>query len=270
MNKLKSINGFVRDTFNMRSLILKLAKNDFESRYAGSYFGLVWGFIQPLVTILVYWFVFEKGLRVGSPVENVPFILWFMTGIVPWFYFSDALNSATGCLIEYSYLVKKVVFKVSVLPIVKLLSALIVHVFFVLLIFFVFCVYGYKPCIYNIQFIYYSFCMIILLLGVCWFTSAIYPFFKDLGQIINILLQFGMWLTPILWSADTLPANLQKIFKLNPLYYIVEGYRDTFINHVWFYHRYNQTIYFWMITIFMFFIGASVFKKLKPHFSDVL
>ena len=165
---------------------------------------------------------------------------------------------------------KKVLFRVSVLPIVKLISSFFVHLFFVALIFVIFAIYGFRPSIYNIQFLYYTFCMVVLLLGLTCMTSAIIPFFKDLGQIIMIILQVGMWATPIVWPANMLPPKLAWFFKLNPMYYIVEGYRDSFLNNVWFFHRYNQTIFFWVITIVILISGATIFRKLRPHFSDVL
>ena len=109
-----------------RKLIMNLAKNDFKTKYAGSYLGIVWAFVQPIVTILVYWFVFSVGLKAGN-VSDYPFVLYLVSGIVPWFFFQDALNGGTNALMEYNYLVKKVVFKISVLPIVKMISALFVH-----------------------------------------------------------------------------------------------------------------------------------------------
>ncbi|MNC45847.1 Teichoic acid translocation permease protein TagG [compost metagenome] len=85
-----------------RELILNLAKNDFKTKYASSYLGILWGFINPLLTIATYWFVFQIGLRNGD-VGDVPFIIWFIAGIIPWFFFSDALSSATNVFTEYSY-----------------------------------------------------------------------------------------------------------------------------------------------------------------------
>ena len=110
-------------------LVSRLAKNDFKTKYAGSYLGIIWAFVQPVVTILVYWFVFST-VRSGSE-RSVPFVLWLIAGLIPWFFFQDGLNSGTNALIEYSYLVKKVVFKIEVLPLIKMCSALYVHLFFV-------------------------------------------------------------------------------------------------------------------------------------------
>ncbi len=113
-----------------RKMIYKLAKNDFRTKYAGSYLGIIWAFIQPVVTVLVYWFVFEVGFRAGENTLPVPFVLYLIAGIVPWFFFQDGLIGGTKSMLEYSYLVKKVVFQISVLPVVKIISAVFVHLFF--------------------------------------------------------------------------------------------------------------------------------------------
>ena len=114
----EKIFGLPLELYHNRGLILTLAKNDFKTKYAGSYLGIVWAFIQPIVTIMVYWFVFTIGLKAGDMAEY-PFVLYLISGIVPWFFFQDALNAGTNGLIEYNYLVKKVVFKISILPMVK-------------------------------------------------------------------------------------------------------------------------------------------------------
>lgn len=217
----------------------------------------------------MFWFVFQVGFK-NQPVDDFPFILWLICGVLPWFYFSDAIQGSSGCILEYNYLVKKVVFRVSVLPIVKILSALFVHLFFVVFIFIMFKIYGYSVSVYNFQFLYYLFALVIYLLGLSWITSAILPFFRDLKEIISIFLQFGFWLTPIFWSYKNLPLKFSKVIKLNPMFYIVEGYRDSFINHVWFWERYNQTLYFWVVVAIYLILGAYIFRKLKDHFSDVL
>lgn len=269
IKKGKGIKNLGQEVYKNKTLIWSLSKNDFKTKYAGSYLGIIWAFIQPIVTVLVYWFVFQVGFRSGS-VGNFPFVLWLVAGIVPWFFFSEGLMNATNSMSEYSYLVKKVVFKISILPIVKITSALFVHIFFVCFTILLFGLYGYMPNIYMLQVIYYSFCMFVLVLGISYATCAIVVFFKDLGQIINIFLQVGMWMTPIMWNYDMISEKYQWILKINPMYYIVEGYRDSLINQVWFWHRFNQTIYFWILAMGLFGIGTIIFKKLKVHFADVL
>lgn len=187
-------------------------------------------------------------------------------------FFQDALSSGTNALIEYSYLVKKVVFKISILPLVKTVSALFVHIFFVCFAMFISSLYGYFPTLYNLQLIYYLVCLWIFTLGLVYATSAIVVFFRDLNQIIGVLLQIGVWMTPIMWDINMLSDHpvLMKLFKFNPIYYIVTGYRDSMLGQVGVWAHWKWGIYFWVITIGFFILGSIVFKKLKIHFADVL
>ena len=268
---MKKILALPAELYQNRKLVLSLAKNDFKTKYAGSYLGIVWAFIQPIVTILVYWFVFSEGLKAGT-VSDYPFVLYLVSGIVPWFFFQDALNGGTNALIEYNYLVKKVVFKISILPIVKIISALFVHVFFVAFALILCACYGYTPSLYTLQIIYYSVCTFLFVLGLVYATSAIVIFFRDLTQIISIFLQVGVWLTPIMWDINMLSSHpwLIKLFKLNPMYYVVTGYRDSMLGHIGIWNHASWTIYFWVVTILLFGLGSVIFKRLKPHFADVL
>lgn len=265
------------ELWQSRHLLWKLAKNDFKNRYAGSYLGRVWAFTQPVVTVLLYWFVFGHVMGQGKKEilaigVEAPYVLWLTAGLVPWFYFSEAINNGTTSLLEYSYLVKKVVFKISIIPIVKLVAALFIHVFFVIFMLGIYCIYGYKLDVYLLQLIYYSFAMFMFVLALSYSTCAIVIFFRDLTQIIGIILQVGMWATPILWNIALLDNSpvIQSILRLNPMYYIVNGYRNAMFADTWFWQDMVSTGYFWGVTIVFFVIGASIFKRLKVHFADVL
>lgn len=267
INLLIEIGG---EFFREKGLIWSLSKNDFKTKFAGSYLGIVWAFVQPVVTVLVYWFVFQVGLRAGRTSDH-PFVLWLMAGIVPWFFFSEALSGGTNALIEYSYLVKKVVFKIDILPLVKTISSLFVHLFFIMFVSILCWCYGYTPGIHSLQLIYYVVCNFVLVLGLVYMTSAVVVFFKDLSQIINIVLQVGIWMTPIMWDANILGSSvLRFIFKLNPMYYIVDGFRDALLGDSWLGNKVMWTIYFWLLVCFIFVAGAAVFRRLKIHFADVL
>lgn len=276
--KLDSIVIIPRDVISNRKLIGSLAKNDFKQKFAGSYLGTVWAFVQPIITVLVYWFVFEKALNVGTQSTKagigIPFVLWLIAGLVPWFFFSEVLSSGTNCLIEYNYLVKKVVFKISTLPVVKSISSLFVHMFFIVFTIILYSCYSYFPSFYTLQLLYYSFCMFVLSLGLIYAFSAIMVFFRDLSQIVNVLLQIGMWMTPIMWNMDAManriPGWAMTILKLNPMYYVVNGYRDALYNNMWFWERPGMTAYFWIFTIVVSIGGMAIFRKLQQHFADVL
>ena len=259
-----------------RKLISRLSVNDFKTKFAGSYLGIIWAFVQPVITVLVYWFVFEKGFK--PPTVNnaagvaVPFVLWLIAGMVPWFFFSDALSGGTRALLDYSYLVKKVVFQIDILPVVKVASAVFVHLFFLGFTVLLYAAYGYIPDGYTLQIVYYSVCLLVFTLGLTYLTSAVVVFFRDLNQVINIVLQVGVWVTPVMWNIDTMELNplLKDMLKLKPLYYIVQGYRDALIGKVFFWERPGLSLYFWAVTAVFVWLGTYVFKKLRMHFADVL
>lgn len=265
----RKIMMFLCDISGNRGLLFDLAKNDFKTKYAGSYLGIIWAFIQPIVTILVYWFVFQIGFRSGV-VDGAPFVLWLTAGLVPWFFFNEALNSATSSLLDYSYLVKKVVFNIEIIPTVRIMSSLFVHVFFCIFMLAMYVLNGIYPCVQWLQLIYYSFCLVLLIIGITYLTSALVVFFRDLAQIIMVVLQVGMWMTPIMWNKEMLSGKLQLIFRLNPLYYIVQGYRDSVIYHKWFWDSEYETIFFWTVTFICLFVGNRMFNRLKIHFADVI
>ena len=261
--------NFLRSILENRRLLWSLIKNDFRQKYIGNFLGILWAFIQPLATILIFWFVFQVGFK-SQPVDNFPFILWLIAGILPWFFFADALSNATNAVIANSYLVKKIVFRVSLLPIIPIFAALVVHLFFILFMFGMFIYYGYMPNIYWLQIFYYLFAMIILLLGLSWITSSVVVFFRDMGQIVTMFIQFGFWLTPIFWSLKMIPERFHWIINLNPMVYIIEGYRDSMIYHQWFWQKGGMTLYYWSFAIIIFILGSITFRRLRPHFSDVL
>ena len=263
------------ELYQNRHLIWKLARNDFKKRYAGSYLGAVWAMAQPVVTVAMYYVVFD--LIMASPANTVlrngievPFVLFLTAGLVPWFFFNEALSHGTNALLEYHYLVKKVVFKISILPIIKIIAASFIHIFFVGVLLIIAAIYGFCPTIYTIQLIYYSFCLFVFVLALCYTTCAVVVFFKDLSQIINIALQIGMWATPILWNINGLEAGWVTVLKLNPLVYIINGYRSAIYEQEWFFYDFYSTMYFWIVTVVLFGMGALVFKRLKVHFADVL
>lgn len=263
------------ELYQNRHLIWKLAKNDFKKRYAGSYLGAVWAMAQPVVTVVMYYVVFGLIFGVDGPRlangEVIPHVLFLTAGLVPWFYFSEALNHGTNALLEYNYLVKKVVFKISILPIIKIIAATFIHAFFVCVLLVLAALYGYYPSVYTLQLFYYSACLFIFVLALCYTSCAVVVFFRDLSQIISIALQIGMWATPILWNlGDIQNPLIVMLLKINPLVYIVNGYRSAVYEKEWFFQDFFSTMYFWIVTVVLFGIGALVFKRLKVHFADVL
>lgn len=262
------------ELYQNRRLIWRLSRNDFKKRYAGSYLGTIWAMVPPIVTVAMYWVVFDRIFGSGPQVTytggEVPYVLFLTAGLVPWFFFSDAVMGGMTSLMEYNYLVKKVVFKVSILPIIKVTAAMFVHIGFSVVLVLIAAFYRYTPTVYTLQLFYYTFCEYVFILGLSYATCAIVLFFRDLQNLISIIMQVGMWATPILWNINTLREKYKPFIKLNPMTYIVEGYRSAVYEQQWFWEHFYSSTYFWIVTALLFVVSALIFKKLKPMFADVM
>jgi lipopolysaccharide transport system permease protein len=262
---------FLRELKDHWFLIAQLTRRDFLSRYAGSSLGFLWAFLQPLMMMLILWFVFTHGLKAGAIDADVPFVAWFFPASIAWSFFQDGLGTATNGVTDYAFLVKKVRFRVRLLPLVKICSAAVLHVVFLALVAGVLLAVGRMPTVYWLQIPYYFAGAALLLLGVSWITSALQVFSRDVGQMVGVTMQLGFWGTPIIWNWRVLPEAWQPYLMLNPVFYLTEGYRNSFV--------YGRSVadqgllpalYFWGVTAAFLVGGHTVFKRLKPHFGDVL
>ncbi len=260
---------FLREVINKRYLIYSLVKRDFQNQYTGSYFGIIWNFIQPIAFIFILWFVLNMGFNLRR-IENTNHIFWLISGMICWLYFSDVFSSSTQIIQQYSFLIKKMDLSLGILPFARILSASINHLIFIFLTVVFGLFMGISPSFYFIQIFYYTLALQILLLGLCWLASSTSIFIKDVNNIVTIIVQFGFWLTPVFWSIDNVPQNYQWIIKLNPLYYLVTGYRDSLIYKIPFWQKPLEAIYFWVFSLMILFIGTVVFRRLRPHFAEVI
>lgn len=269
MKGIKNSLRLVKDIYEDRRLLIDLSTKDVQRRFSGTYFGMVWGLLQPLMTLIVYWVVFQFAFRSGD-VGDIPFILWFMSGMICWLFISESFSCASNSLLEYNYLIQKVKFNINILPLVKILSSFYIHLFFLAIVLFICCLFGYWPTIRMIQLLYYAFATIVLVFGLSLLTSSIMVFFRDLNQIISIILLIGMWATPICWNLDYFGPSVQKVLKFNPFYYLVEGYRDAILGRKWLTDISDLGVYYWIVTLIILFLGMFVYTKLKPHFADTV
>lgn len=269
MLMFREVRGFVAELYRSRAMLFALARRNFQKAYMGSYLGFVWVFLQPLLFIGVLYTIFTFGFRAEQQ-TGVPFGLFLLCGVIVWLFFSGNFSANTKTIRDHSFLLTKVDFRLSILPLVGILSSAIPHLFFIGMAVLLAWVSGYPPSIYTIQVFYYFMAMVFLLMGLGWLTSSTNVFVPDVANIVAVFIQFGFWLTPIFWTLERFPERYQWVLKLNPLYYIVTGYRDSILNHTWFWERPADTIYFWLLTLTLVFFGAMFFRRLKPQFAEVI
>ena len=258
------VNNFIKRL----KLIRGMAYNDIKTKYANSILGIMWAFLMPLAIVFVFWYVFELGLK-NPPINEFPYILWFIVAYVPWIFFSDLVTNGCQSMLEYSYLVKKMKFNLEDIAIIKLCSAMFVHGFFVVFLLIIFRVNGFCFRINYVQCIYYSLAAGVWGTALSYLLSAITVFFKDMVSVVNIGMQIMFWVTPILWNEENLMNNsVRTIVKFNPMYYVVNGYRQSFIYEGYFWEKPGEMLVFWCVTIIFFIFAKCVFNRLSPFFVD--
>lgn len=260
---------YLKTVYAYRNTIKALTAREIKVRYVGSLGGLAWSIIHPLVIILVYWMVFSVGFKV-QPVSNVPFIVAFLCGFIPWTLFHDALTANTHAIIKNTHLATKVVFPTELLPLVNFLASLITHGIMIVILIAVMLAHGISLSIYNFQFLYYLVLLSMFTIGISWIAAALNVFYRDVGQVFVALLHIWFWLTPIVWMWEMMPESFRYFLKFNPMMQVVSGYRNSFLNYVPFWERVNSEIYLWGCCVGMFVIGAFVFRRLKWDFAEVL
>lgn len=250
-------------------MIFALVARDLRSRYVGTLGGILWTVAHPVAVIAVFYFVFTIGFKSHGP-DGAPFLLWFMCGIVPWFFFNETLSAASDSVTRHTHFIKKIVFPSEVLPVVSILVGLVPHTVFLFIVAGLLAWFEVPFVVGRLLVLYFFFCSCVLVLGLGWLLSAIQVFYRDISHGLSIILNLWFWATPIVWPPENVPEAYRELLYYNPIYYIVDGYRGLLVFHTLAWPNLLQTIYFWGMTGVTLLVGAYVFSQLKPEFPDVI
>ncbi len=263
---------FIKTVLKNKKLIWQLGKNDFKNRFASTSLGSIWGFLQPFIFMITYVIVFQYIFKQGGP-EGAPYVVWFMPGMAMWMTINDGIIGASGSIRGYSYLVKKVVFPVDIIPLISIFANAFVSLFLFIIATVVCIIFGFVPSV--LKMIYVILSVYIFVISITRFTSAISTLVPDFNNFLGILMQLFMWFTPVVWDLSMLANHntILKVMKCMPFTYLVTSFRECFMsgngNIITAGHG-IYTIIFWCFTIFMFVWGNYIFKKSKKDFADVL
>ena len=261
---------FIKTVWKNKELIVQLGKNDFRNRFANTSLGSIWGFLQPFIFMMMYVVVFQFIFKQTGP-EGAPYVVWFMPGMAMWMCINDGIMGASSSIRGYSYLVKKVVFPVDVIPLISLFANAFVAIFLFVISAIVCMIYGFMP---NILMMFYTIISAyIFLIAITRFTSAVSTVVPDFTNLLGIVMQLFFWATPIVWDITMLSEHhtISRLIQCMPFTYLVTAYRNSFMGGNIVTQGYGiYTAIFWLITIVMFVWGNYVFKRTKKDFADVL
>ena len=254
--------SLIKNLYNYRELLKSNVKKEIRGKYKGSFLGVLWSFVNPLLTVLVYAIVFPYIMRVKT--EN--YLIFLIIGIIPWTFFTTVINQGMITVRMNEGIIKKVYFPREILPISVALSGL-VNFFISCIIIVIFCIFGgvgvtwhiiLLPIIALIQFVF----SLGLILGL----SAINIYIKDTEYIVQFFINMLFYATPILYQSTLFPEKIRWILYLNPMTQIVEAYRNIFL-----YHQLPDVkgiLYVIIVSLIIFALGLVIFRKLEKGFAE--
>ena len=261
---------FIKTLIKNRKLVFQLAKNDFKNRFASTSLGSIWGFLQPFVFMMMYVMVFQFIFKQTGP-GGSPYVVWFMPGMTIWMCINDGIIGASSSIRSYSYLVKKVVFPVDVIPVISLIANSFVSIFLFLIAGTVCIIFKFIPNIpMAIYIILSTYCFLI---SITRFTSAVSTLVPDFVNLLGIVMQLFFWFTPVVWDLSLIANHhtISAVIKCMPFTYLVTGFRSCFMgDNIITQNHGMYTIIFWVVTILLFVWGNFIFKRSKKDFADVL
>jgi lipopolysaccharide transport system permease protein/teichoic acid transport system permease protein len=265
---VRTIRKFLSEVNQQRDVIWSLGVRDFRRKYVQNTLGIVWAIVDPIAFVGILYLIFSSRFN-NSGSGEIPFVVYLLCGNMAFDLFSN-LQNLTQVIRDHEFLVKKVQFRMELLPIVRLVSGLILHGIVMSVAISIILFNGIWPDFYWFQLLYYIFALSVFLTGASWLTSSVYLFFPDISHITAIINRVLFFLTPVFWKLEDLPEATARWVKLNPMVYIVNGYRDSLLYGRGFWCYPWQTLYFWAFTLGLIWAGITVHNKLRPHFAEVV
>ena len=258
----------LRSLFRYRALIASLVARELKARYRGSALGFVWSFVNPLLLLLIYTFVFKVVMPGAHPPELEPFALFLFCGILPWTWFSSSLLESANVLIAGGNLIKKVLFPAEVLPIVSVLAGL-VNFCLGLPILAVFLIY-YRVSLWPTDLLWFPLIVLIQLVlttGLALLVSALTVHFRDVRDLLANLLTLWFFATPIIYPITQAPERVRRLLNLNPFTHLAIAYQEVLFRPGPF-DQVNRLIAVGIASIVVFLVGYFVFDRLRDTFAE--
>lgn len=264
-SRKKGIGLDIKELFEYGDLFLILAYRDLRVRYAQTFLGLFWAFLQPAATLLIFIVIFGKAVRVDT--GNIPYPLFALTGMTAWAYFSFVLSQSGQSIIGAQEMVKKIYFPRLVIPLSKAVVAFVDFLIALVFVILLMIIYQYSPTSKLIWFPLFFLINIIAALSVGIWLSALTIRYRDFIHVIPFLVQFGLYATPVGYPASLIPEKYQIIYHLNPMAGVVEGFRYSLLGA----GEINSLSYISFFIIGVLFItGILYFKKVEKVMADIV
>ena len=229
MGILESIATVMVELWENRKRLLRLSKYELKNQHGGTVLGFLWNFLNPALQVLVYWFIFAIGLRKGENVNNVPYVIWLIIGIVCWHYISPTMSSSEMAIVNFSDVLKRMRFPMAIIPAKTVISNFSTHLCSMAIVLIIVVASGVPLSSSIWLFPYYLVANTFFILSYALFASSINVLFRDFHNLSGTALRLLFYISPVMWRPDKDNVIMNTIAKFNPFAYILNGYRDTIL-----------------------------------------
>ena len=265
-----SIKYVLTENFTNLYRIFCIAKYELLAEMRDSKFGLFWNFASPAIQVLTYWLVFGIGME-RSGYQGVPYLPWAVVGFSAWWFIRPSIVRGCSAVHSKKNVITRMKFPVIILPATVICKEFFNHLCMMAITIVVLLLYGYRPNIYWLNLIYYAFCAFMFVESLSLVTSVLTMMWRDVKKLITSLMRMLLYLSPVLWPAafKTIPI-MSFVMKLNPVYYIVTGYRDSIFFGKGIFAHPALTVYFWVVVLVLFALGSSLMYHFKRKMVDMI
>jgi len=264
----RSVKEITTEIWINRARMMRIVLFDIKIESRNFYLGTFWKLLMPLIQLGTFWLVFGIGIRGGAPIDGVPFLIWLLAGLVPWIFISKGITTGAMSIASKANIVFKIKYPISTIPIGSILMCLYDSLFMLSIMVVIFLINGIFPSIYWLNILYYMLFTFAFLLSLAMISSVIVQLAKDFGRLIASLIQLLFFLTPIVWQEGNIPDWARPIFVINPVRYVVNGYRYSLLYEQNFFERPVLILSFWGMIIALFVLGCFLQKKYATRFVD--
>lgn len=269
---MKEIFIILKEQFQNLGMIVRMSRYEDKATYQSHYLGLAWQVLNPAIQVGIYYLVFGIGVNQGREISGVPFIVWMLIGITAWFYINSSILGASNSIHRQVGMVAKMKFPVSVLPTINIFSNLSSYFPMLVIVVFTTLAFGGSVTLYWIQYIYYFICMIAFLFAFGILNATVTVLIRDYHIFLQSVLRLLFYVSGPIWDIQnrSLPVWLVKILSINPIYYIIEGFRDALLGRAWFWEKTTYGLIFWGIVSILMILGTHLHMKFRAKFVDYI
>lgn len=261
----------IKEQFRYFYLVRRLSFYELRSLTSGNYLGMAWEIINPAIQITIYWFVFGFGIRQRAPVGGIDYFPWMFGGILAWFFINQSVLKSSKSIYTKIKMLSKMNFPMSVIPSYVIFAQFYPHLVIVGLGIIILQFIGFPISIYFIQIPIYTLGLLLFLFGLSLILSTMTTIVRDIQMLLQSLMRMLLYLSPILWPPTLLPESWHTFLKLNPFYFVIEGYRASLLGLEWYFIEHPVHFgYFVGVTGLTLLVGSYLHVKFRDQFIDFI